>query len=39
MHAHRAQRVGQGEIIALLLGDPVLELSLTEIAARTGAPQ
>ena len=29
----------QGEILALLLGDPALELSLTEIAARTGAPQ
>ena len=28
----------QGEILALLLGDPGLELSLTEIAARTGAP-
>ncbi len=28
----------QGEILALLLGDPNLELSLTEIAARTGAP-
>ena len=28
----------QGEILALLLGDPDLELSLTEIAARTGAP-
>ena len=28
----------QGEILALLLGDPSLELSLTEIAARTGAP-
>ena len=28
----------QGEILALLLGDPELELSLTEIAARTGAP-
>jgi DNA-binding transcriptional ArsR family regulator len=28
----------QGEILALLLGDPALELSLTEIAARTGAP-
>jgi DNA-binding transcriptional ArsR family regulator len=27
----------QGEILALLLGDPDLELSLTEIAARTGA--
>lgn len=29
----------QGEILALLLGDPALELSLTEIATRTGAPQ
>jgi hypothetical protein len=28
----------QGEILALLLGDPDLELSLTEIAGRTGAP-
>jgi DNA-binding transcriptional ArsR family regulator len=28
----------QGEILALLLGDPELELSLTEIAQRTGAP-
>jgi hypothetical protein len=28
----------QGEILALLLGDPGLELSLTELAARTGAP-
>jgi DNA-binding transcriptional ArsR family regulator len=28
----------QGEILALLLGDPDLELSLTAIAARTGAP-
>jgi DNA-binding transcriptional ArsR family regulator len=28
----------QGEILALLLGDPGLELSLTEIAARTGTP-
>lgn len=28
----------QGEILALLLGDPDLELSLTEIARRTGAP-
>jgi predicted nucleotidyltransferase len=28
----------QGEILALLLGDPELELSLTGIAARTGAP-
>jgi hypothetical protein len=28
----------QGEILTLLLGDPDLELSLTEIAARTGAP-
>jgi DNA-binding transcriptional ArsR family regulator len=28
----------QGEILALLLGDPDLELSLTEIVARTGAP-
>jgi DNA-binding transcriptional ArsR family regulator len=28
----------QGEILALVLGDPDLELSLTEIAARTGAP-
>jgi DNA-binding transcriptional ArsR family regulator len=28
----------QGEILALLLGDPDLELSLTEIANRTGAP-
>ena len=28
----------QGEILALLLGDPDLELSLTEIAAQTGAP-
>jgi DNA-binding transcriptional ArsR family regulator len=28
----------QGEILTLLLGDPNLELSLTEIAARVGAP-
>src|SRR6516165_7949209 len=28
----------QGEILALLLGDPDLELSLTEIAGRTHAP-
>lgn len=28
----------QGEILALLLGDPELELSLTEIAERTGTP-
>jgi DNA-binding transcriptional ArsR family regulator len=28
----------QGEILALLLGDPDLELGLTAIAARTGAP-
>ena len=28
----------QGEILALLLGDPDLELSLTEISDRTGAP-
>ena len=28
----------QGEILALLLGDPDLELSLTEVAARTGTP-
>ena len=28
----------QGEILALLLGNPDLELSLTDIAARTGAP-
>jgi len=28
----------QGEILALLLGDADLELSLTEIAERTGAP-
>ena len=28
----------QGEILALLLGDPDLELSLTEIAARVDAP-
>jgi DNA-binding transcriptional ArsR family regulator len=28
----------QGEILALLLGDPDIELSLTEIVARTGAP-
>lgn len=28
----------QGEILALLLGDPDLEFSLTEIAERTGAP-
>jgi len=28
----------QGEILALLLGDPGLELSLTEIAVRTGVP-
>ena len=28
----------QGELLALLLGDPDLELSLTEISARTGAP-
>jgi DNA-binding transcriptional ArsR family regulator len=28
----------QGEILALLLGDPDLEISLTDIAERTGAP-
>lgn len=28
----------QGEILALLLGDPDLELSLTELSERTGAP-
>jgi DNA-binding transcriptional ArsR family regulator len=28
----------QGEILALLLGDPGLELSLTQISERTGAP-
>ena len=28
----------QGEILALLLGDPDLELSLTQIADRTGTP-
>jgi DNA-binding transcriptional ArsR family regulator len=28
----------QGEILALLLGDPDLELSLTEIGTRTGTP-
>jgi DNA-binding transcriptional ArsR family regulator len=28
----------QGEILALLLGDPALELSLTELARRTGVP-
>jgi DNA-binding transcriptional ArsR family regulator len=28
----------QGEILALLLGDPELELSLTEISQRTGTP-
>ena len=28
----------QGEILSLLLGDPDLELSLTDIAARTGTP-
>jgi predicted transcriptional regulator len=28
----------QGEILALLLGDPDTELSLIEIARRTGAP-
>jgi DNA-binding transcriptional ArsR family regulator len=28
----------QGEILAMLLGDPYLELSLTEISQRTGAP-
>jgi DNA-binding transcriptional ArsR family regulator len=28
----------QGEILGLLLGDPDLELSLTEISQRTGAP-
>ena len=28
----------QGEILALLLGDPDLEISLTEIAERIGAP-
>jgi DNA-binding transcriptional ArsR family regulator len=28
----------QGEILALLLGDPDLELSLTQIAARTSTP-
>jgi hypothetical protein len=27
----------QGEILALLLGDPDLELSLTEIPSRTGS--
>jgi 8-oxo-dGTP pyrophosphatase MutT (NUDIX family)/DNA-binding transcriptional ArsR family regulator len=29
----------QADILALLLGDPDLELSLTQIAERTGAPQ
>lgn len=29
----------QADILALLLGDPVRELSLTEIAEQTGAPQ
>jgi len=29
----------QGEILALLLGDSDLELSLTEISSRTGAPR
>ncbi len=33
--AQRSQQ--QGEILALLLGDPDLELSLTQIAAWTGA--
>lgn len=28
----------QGEILALILGDPDIELSLTEVSARTGAP-
>ena len=28
----------QAQILALLLGDPDLELSLTEISQRTGAP-
>ncbi|TVZ07507.1 MarR family transcriptional regulator [Trebonia kvetii] len=28
----------QGEILALMLGDPALELSLTEIASRTKTP-
>ncbi len=28
----------QGEILALLLGNPDLELSLTDISARTGTP-
>lgn len=28
----------QGEILALLLGDPALELSLTEIASQTRTP-
>jgi DNA-binding transcriptional ArsR family regulator len=28
----------QGELLALLLGDPELELSLTDIAERTGVP-
>lgn len=28
----------QGEILALLLGDPDLELSLTQLAQRTGVP-
>lgn len=28
----------QAELLALLLGDPELELSLTELAARTGTP-
>jgi predicted nucleotidyltransferase len=32
------RRQQQGEILALLLGDPDLELSLTEISQRTGAP-
>src|SRR5581483_6082759 len=28
----------QGEILALLLGDPEIELSLTQLAQRTGVP-
>jgi DNA-binding transcriptional ArsR family regulator len=29
----------QGELLALLLGDPALELSVSELAERTGVPQ
>ena len=40
LHAVRdvSLTVEQGEILALLLGDPDLELSLTEIASRLGVP-